>query len=80
MVDAKTAVPFTACWNEAWDRAIPPGTRLTLSYESTDEVCMMLITEEIRIDVSTIIAGAVERMGSDPFIIHVDDQSLEYRF
>ena len=71
---------FISCWDETWDRAIPPGTRVQLSHEAEDEMCMMWIMEDIRLDVSTIITTAEEAMGTDPFIIRVADQSIEYRF
>ena len=48
--------------------------------EFSDEMCMMYVMEDIRVDVSEIIAASASLRGTDPFEIQVGDMSIEYRF
>ena len=58
---------------------MPPGASIHLAHDDADELCMM-IYEDIRIDVSTILDAATERTGTDTFQIHLEGHSIPYSF
>ncbi len=75
-----TGHTFTPCWDGSWDRSMPPGARLHLAHDDADELCMMMLYEDIRIDVSAIMDAAAERTGTDSFQIHLEGHSIAYSF
>ena len=71
---------FIPCWDGEWDRAMPPGATLQVGHDDGGEMCMMYVMEDIRIDISAIIADAEARTGTEPFNIYVEGHTVGYSF
>lgn len=73
---------FQACWDESFMESFPVQAAIDLRHDDNDDMCDAWVTEELRIDVSSMRESYIEGYGAGPaeIIVRVAGSSVVFGF